>query len=197
VLARIALLTPSLVRWPLPRLCGRALQVTPSRLLPQREREREQIATSRTLPNALHGRGAIHREVAGRLVSGRSGPALAAEQSRGYHASLQHEQGNPAVFRQGRNYRPPFKLTTSCWRQTPRSSGQIAGLNLVGAQRSQWTQAECGGRVTSLPSVMSLNYVEITSAAANASLARRIFSRILRPDARQTYFFGSWLRSAR
>src|SRR5271163_4383592 len=37
--------------------------------------------------------------------------------------------------------------------------------------------------------VMSLNYVEITSAAASASLARRIFSRILRPDACQTYFF--------
>src|SRR5206468_196607 len=46
-------------------------------------------------------------------------------------------------------------------------------------------------------SVVSLNYVEITSAAASASLARRIFSRILRPDARQTYFFGFRLRSAR
>jgi pullulanase/glycogen debranching enzyme len=36
-----------------------------------------------------------------------------------------------------------------------------------------------------------------TSAAANASLALRIFSRILRPDSRQTYFFGFRLRSAR
>ena len=47
------------------------------------------------------------------------------------------------------------------------------------------------------PSVVSLNYVIITSAAASASLARWIFSRIFRPDARQTYFFGFWLRSAR
>ena len=34
-------------------------------------------------------------------------------------------------------------------------------------------------------------------AAASAFLARWIFSRIFRPDARQTYFFGFWLRSAR
>src|SRR5258708_33550718 len=46
-------------------------------------------------------------------------------------------------------------------------------------------------------SVLSLNYVEITAAAASAALARLIFSRISRPDARQTYFFGFWLRSAR
>ena len=46
-------------------------------------------------------------------------------------------------------------------------------------------------------SVMSLNYVIITSEAASASLARWIFSRIFRPDARQTYFFGFWLRSTR
>ena len=46
-------------------------------------------------------------------------------------------------------------------------------------------------------SVMSLNYVIITSAVASASLARWIFSRIFWPEARQTYFFGFWLRSAR
>ena len=47
------------------------------------------------------------------------------------------------------------------------------------------------------PSVVSLNYVIITSAVASASLARWIFSRIFWPEARQTYFFGFWLRSAR
>jgi hypothetical protein len=46
-------------------------------------------------------------------------------------------------------------------------------------------------------SVVSRNYGIITSVAASASLARRIFSRIFTPEARQTYFFGFWLRSAR
>src|SRR6516225_9666595 len=44
------------------------------------------------------------------------------------------------------------------------------------------------------PSVMSLNYVEITASLASAALARLIFSRISRPEARQTYFFGFRLR---
>jgi integrase len=42
-----------------------------------------------------------------------------------------------------------------------------------------------------------LERVEITSAAASAFLALRILSRILRADARQTYFFGFRWRSAR
>jgi hypothetical protein len=42
---------------------------------------------------------------------------------------------------------------------------------------------------------MSLNYVEITATAASAALARLIFSRISRPEARQTHFFGFRLRS--
>jgi hypothetical protein len=57
--------------------------------------------------------------------------------------------------------------------------------------RAEQTETVC------LPSVASLNYVKITSSLASASLARRIFSRILRPDARQTYFFGFRLRSTR
>jgi hypothetical protein len=52
-------------------------------------------------------------------------------------------------------------------------------------------------KISRASSVLSLNYVTIISAAASAFLARWIFSRIFRPDARQTYFFGFWLRSAR
>jgi len=56
--------------------------------------------------------------------------------------------------------------------------------------------ADCGMGINGA-SVLSLNYVEITAALASASLARLIFARTSRPEARQTYFFGSRLRSTR
>ena len=83
----------------------------------------------------------------------------------------------------------------SAWSDADQLTDQLGAPSRVPTTPRGWaSQAEFAGGYAS---VLSLNYVEITAALASASLARLIFARTSRPEARQTYFFGFRLRSTR